>query len=112
MENMPHEKNNWKTTDLNKLNYMDCVIKETLRLYPGVPLIARYLEEEVKINDGLILPNNTDTFIHIFDIHRNKEYWSEPEKFDPDRFLPENSVNRHPYAFVPFSAGKRNCIGE
>lgn len=109
---MPYEKNYWTPTDLCKLNYMECVIKETLRLYPGVPLIARYLDEEITTKDGVTLPNDIDAFIHIIDIHRNKEYWPEPEKFDPDRFLPENSVGRHPYAFVPFSIGKRNCIGK
>ncbi|KAJ8944499.1 hypothetical protein NQ318_011757, partial [Aromia moschata] len=98
--------------DLQELKYMERCVKESLRIYPSVPFISRTLEEDVVTSTGHTLPKSAIINIHIFDIHRNPKIWPDPEKFDPDRFLPENCQNRHPFAYVPFSAGPRNCIGQ
>ena len=58
------------------------------------------------------VPAGTTVNLHVHALHRNPEYFPDPEKFDPDRFLPERVLNRHPYAYIPFSAGPRNCIGQ
>lgn len=98
-------------SDFSNLSYLERVIKESLRLYSPVPYVSRQTVKESKIGN-LILGPKSDISIHIFDIHRDPHHYPDPEKFDPDRFLPINTENRHPYAFIPFSAGLRNCIGQ
>ncbi|XP_029163052.1 cytochrome P450 4C1-like [Nylanderia fulva] len=97
--------------ELSQLKYLERVIKETLRIFPSVPFIFRKLTEDVKIGD-YTLPKDTTVSIEILFTQTNPEVWPDPEKFDPDRFLPENVRNRNPYAYIPFSAGPRNCIGQ
>ncbi|KAL0278412.1 UNVERIFIED_CONTAM: hypothetical protein PYX00_000241 [Menopon gallinae] len=97
--------------DITKMNLLDRVIKESLRMYPSVPLISRVLEEDSKFGD-YIIPKGTTVSVQIFALHRNPNIYPDPDKFDPDRFLPQNVERRHNYAFVPFSAGPRNCIGK
>ncbi|KAH8404761.1 hypothetical protein KR222_000529 [Zaprionus bogoriensis] len=97
--------------NFNQLVYLECVIKESLRLFPPVPFLGRICPEECVVN-GLIMPKNTQISIHVFDVMRDPRHFPNPNAFEPDRFLPENTVDRHPFAFIPFSAGQRNCIGQ
>ncbi|XP_070846660.1 cytochrome P450 4V8 [Chaetodon trifascialis] len=97
--------------DVKKLKYLECVIKEALRLYPSVPFFARSLGEECHIN-GFKVPKGADAIIVTYALHRDPRYFPDPEEFRPERFLPENSVGRPAYAYIPFSAGLRNCIGQ
>ena len=62
--------------------------------------------------DGFKVPKGANAIIIPYALHRDARHFPNPEEFRPERFLPENSVGRHPYAFIPFSAGLRNCIGK
>ncbi|KAJ3642894.1 hypothetical protein Zmor_025642 [Zophobas morio] len=99
-------------SDLQELAYTERCIKECLRLYPSVTLIGRDINEDVQTSTGYIIPKGTMAHIFIYDLHRNPDLYPDPLKFDPDRFLPENIQKRHPFAYIPFSAGSRNCIGQ
>ncbi|CAG4966692.1 unnamed protein product [Colias eurytheme] len=113
MESIFHNSTRPPTVDdLAEMKYLDCIIKETLRLYPSVAMISRHIREDLTLPSGFTVPGNTTVNIHIYDLHRRADLYPEPEKFIPERFLPENSEKRNPYAFIPFSAGPRNCIGQ
>ncbi|CAD6209007.1 GSCOCT00003654001.2-RA-CDS [Cotesia congregata] len=98
-------------TELQKLSYLERCIKEALRLYPSVPFISRDVTDDIQLRDYFI-PKDVMAHVHIYDLHRDPNFWPDPLRYDPDRFIPENSYGRHPFAYVPFSAGPRNCIGQ
>ncbi|XP_057367472.1 cytochrome P450 4c3-like [Daphnia carinata] len=97
--------------DLGQLRYLECCLKETLRLYTPVPFIMRYLTEDVQTGD-YTLPKGATVALMLYSMHRNPLFYPDPECFKPERFFPENRIARHQYAFIPFSAGPRNCIGQ
>ncbi|XP_023234092.1 cytochrome P450 4C1-like [Centruroides sculpturatus] len=90
--------------DLTKMTYLECVIKESMRIYPSAPFVGRINPSEMKI-DNNSLPANSIYIVCINSIHHNPSVYENPEVFDPDRFLPENFRKLHPYVFLPFSAG-------
>ncbi|XP_055691226.1 cytochrome P450 4c21-like [Lutzomyia longipalpis] len=97
--------------DLNNYDFLDRFIKEVLRLFSPLPFIVRTATEAFNLGKYSI-PSGTNIVCPIYLIHRNKEIWGpNPEDFNPDHFLPENFAKIHPYAYIPFSIGPRNCIG-
>jgi len=99
------------SNQLHQLKYLECVIKESMRLFPPVPFHSRQLEEDATIV-GVDIPAGTVLAMAIMSIHMDPNHFPNPTTFDPDRFLQNNSANRHPYSFIPFAAGPRNCIGQ
>ncbi|XP_028667982.2 cytochrome P450 4B1-like [Erpetoichthys calabaricus] len=97
---------------LSKIPYTTMCIKESLRLCPPVPEVARKLTKPIKFPDGRTLPEGFLIGIAVYNIHRCEYFWENPEVFDPMRFSAQESAERHPFAYIPFSAGPRNCIGQ
>ncbi|KJE92556.1 cytochrome P450, variant [Capsaspora owczarzaki ATCC 30864] len=95
----------------HELPYLEMTLKEALRLFPSVPAISRVLDQDIDVC-GYKIPAGLTVGLIPYAVHRDPKHWPDPEAFNPDRFLPENSANRHPYAYIPFSAGPRNCIGQ
>ncbi|HEY6880336.1 MAG TPA: cytochrome P450, partial [Polyangiales bacterium] len=90
---------------------LDRVFDETLRLFPPVPFITRRNLRPWKVGD-VEVPANTALMISSLVTHRLPQYWKDPARFDPDRFLPERAEHAvHSHAYYPFGGGSHICLG-
>ncbi|XP_041348004.1 cytochrome P450 4F22-like [Gigantopelta aegis] len=102
---------NIEMEDLVNLPYLTMCIKESMRLHTPVPFIQRELAQEMII-EGQKIPSGVVISVPVYNVHHNPLIWDNSTEFRPDRFSPENVEKRDPFAFIPFSAGSRNCIGQ
>ena len=96
--------------DLGSLPVTTRVVKEALRLYPPAPMMSRMAAREVTLG-GHRLQKDALVIIPVFAIHRHRRLWTDPDRFDPDRFLPEAEDRHLRTQFMPFGFGPRTCIG-
>ncbi|KAK7863032.1 hypothetical protein R5R35_010775 [Gryllus longicercus] len=102
---------------LQGMKYLDAVLNETLRLYPPAVGTDRVCQEDVLLPAGArsgptLVRKGTPISIPITGLHYDPEFWTDPEKFDPERFSDENKHNIKPFTYMPFGVGPRVCIGQ
>ncbi len=96
--------------DVEKLEYTKRVVQESLRLYSPIHSISRVALEDNTVG-GYRIPAGATVCVSLYATHRLPEHWPDPERFDPERFTAEQCAARHRFAYIPFAAGHRNCIG-
>jgi enediyne biosynthesis protein E7 len=96
---------------VDSLQYTHQIILEALRLYPPVWVLSRRCIHADRLV-GHQAPAGADLLMSPYVVHRHPRYWSDPEEFRPERFAPEAMSDTHRYAYIPFSAGPRHCVGE
>lgn len=92
------------------MSYLDHCVSEALRLYPPGALVVRQANEDVELGGHKILKGWL-IMIPAYAIHRDPQFWNDPDTFDPERFSPQGKVDQHPFTYFPFGAGPRVCIG-
>lgn len=99
--------------DVPRLRYTKMVWNESLRLYPPAwSLHTRLARTQDHLPSGAILPSGAWVFISPWSLHRNAQWFPDPNRFDPERFSEEANRTRPPFSYIPFGAGGRRCLGE
>lgn len=96
----------------DSLRYLDAVLDEASRIYPPVGRTERIAVDDVDLENGLHLKKGTVVTFAISTLHKHPKYWSQPDEYIPERFLPQNQDKINQYAFMPFHVGPRNCLGK
>lgn len=100
---------------LQKMQYLDQIISETLRLWPPAPFVDRYCVKDYLFDDGqgtrIPIQKGQIVWFPITALHHDAKYFPEPNRFDPERFSEQNRPKINPGAYLPFGVGPRNCIG-
>lgn len=110
---MPDKDVDLTQADLNKLEFLDLCIRETLRLFPTAPIIGRVATKPIKLSNGVEVPSGVPIIFGIRQIHIREKYYGPTARiFNPYRFLDEDVKNLPGGAYIPFSYGTRNCIGK
>jgi cholesterol 24(S)-hydroxylase len=98
--------------DVQRLNYLEMVIKECMQVKPPVRGVGRCCAKDNVLVNGLKIPKGTDIFVPIMALHHDARYWEKPEVFDPERFNPGSNKKITQFSYLPFMAGARSCIGK
>ncbi|GLJ12967.1 hypothetical protein SUGI_0201690 [Cryptomeria japonica] len=101
-------------SDLDKLSFLQAIVKETFRLYPAAPLLVPHEAVEACSVGGYHVPAGTRLLVNAWAIHRDPTVWDRPMEFDPDRFLNSGKaidVKGHNFELIPFGSGRRMCPG-
>ena len=99
-----------ESAHIDRLQLVQQVLKESMRLYPPVPMLSRQCVAPARLDGHEIAPGAT-VVIPIYAMHRHARRWEDPDAFDPDRFAPEREAKMPRYQYLPFGAGPRICIG-
>jgi len=95
-------------SDLSKLNYLRCIILETLRLFPAAPLLVPHLPSSDCTIGGFVVPRDTILLVNAWAIHRDPKVWDDPSSFNPERF---KNGEAEGHMLMPFGMGRRACPG-
>ncbi|KAJ8715380.1 hypothetical protein PYW07_009862 [Mythimna separata] len=98
--------------NISQLVYLEAAIKESIRLYPIGPIVARDATSDTKLRN-VTIPSGSSIMVHLWSVNRNTKYWGfDAEEFKPERWLNTDTVPDHPAAYASFSPGRRGCIGK